>query len=105
MEPNSKPKCVACGNSLTDGNPHACGQCRRRYPPSLINSAVESSFYLLTLTTGESYRFGRSAILGEYATIYEGENDHEPDEGELIPGRRGTDVRVSEIVTCADMGH
>lgn len=75
----------------------ACDACSKRYPPSLIKACVDPLDYALKLRTGEVIRFEVAAINGggEWVTLTNCSGlEHE------CP--RGVDVRISDIVWCAD---
>jgi hypothetical protein len=74
--------------------------CAYQYPPSLIKAASDPFTYLLKLRTGEVIRFTECEIHGKYATLIFDENDPMDELGHSFP--RGLDVRVDQIVWCAD---
>lgn len=90
-----------------------CDDCRRKLPPSLCKAATDNLFdYALRLRTGEILYFeGASFNGGEYVTLSLSQMrspDHQSsssDGAELPPFERGVDVRISDIVWCADAPH
>ena len=86
-----------------------CDGCARRIPWSLIKAAGDTFDYALRLRTGEIFRFSRAVIQGEFVWI---DLDHSGDVYDGPPQRqrlgvqntfpRGIDIRISDIVWCAD---
>jgi hypothetical protein len=104
--------CVVCGAStrrLSDDDAEdpavACPCCRRHYPSSLIKAVYDDFQYAVKLKTGEIIVFSRAEISGNYARLmgrpeaYTSYQSHA-----RYPIGRGTDVRVSDIVWCEDLG-
>ena len=85
-----------------------CESCRYLYPPALLKAAGDYFDYALRLSTGEIIRFRSAKIHGDYATLYGGDGGYEAQsllkDNPSLPFSfdRGIDVRVSEIVWCAD---
>jgi hypothetical protein len=91
-----------------DGDSLICPNCRRFYPPSLLKASEDFFDYALRLSSGEIICFRTAKIHGDYVTLYVDDpicdyqcfSDKNPD---LPFGfARGIDVRLSEIVWCAD---
>jgi hypothetical protein len=100
--------CVACGGLLSpplrEPWPTACPVCQDRYPPSLLKAAGDAFDYALRLRTGEVIRFETAEIHGAFATL-RGTDHWVEDHGRSrlpYPCPRGLDVRVDDIVWCAD---
>ncbi len=104
----TEPCPIGCGGlvmyneSAGEFPPWACERCKLRFPPSLIKAVGDDFEYALELRTGEVIRFRSAVIHGEWATL---------DGVSWGVGRvsalpfecpRGVDVRISEIVWCAD---
>lgn len=80
---------------------------KERYPPSLLKATEDHFDYALKLTTGEVIRFTEATIHGDYVTLHpEGGVDgrgFDPSLGNRqFSCPRGVDVRVDQIVWCAD---
>jgi hypothetical protein len=115
---NWEPRtCAVCGEAVVRPSPahdtHHCSRCAQRYPPSLIKACQDQPWdYMLRLRTGEVLRFEGAAIHGDYATItlrtdaFYGDPDGLARERKSTPlpawMMRGLDVRVADIVWCAD---
>lgn len=104
-------RCCGCGTTLGMFDPDSfgvgvawpidCPDCRRKYPPSLLKAASDYFDYALQLRTGEIIRFSQAAIHGEFVTL-ELQDNHEQPNALPYPFPRGVDVRISDIVWCAD---
>jgi hypothetical protein len=104
--------CPRCGDSYTkeseDFGQLVCGDCRPLFPPSLLKATVDPFDYALRLRTGEEIRFNTAEIHGDYVTIggmiEDGERPLDAEENPKLPHRfnRGLEVRVQDIVWCAD---
>jgi hypothetical protein len=89
-----------------------CFACRHRYPPSLLKAVSDPFDYALRLRTGEVIQFQSAELNGDYVTLtlHGGLGDHADtynphgQDGPRLeyPCPRGVDVRLSEIVWCAD---
>jgi hypothetical protein len=96
--------------SVEDAHHGVCDSCRRFYPPSLLKAAEDCFDYALRLSSGEIIRFRSAKIHGYYVTLYGGTGEYdsrslaECEQPSLMPFifDRGLDVRVSDIVWCAD---
>jgi len=85
-----------------------CKVCEPRYPPSLLKAVCDQFDYALKLRTGEVLRFQSAEIHGNYVTLTlirpflaAGADEFPQDDlPYLCP--RGIDVRVKDIVWCAD---
>jgi hypothetical protein len=103
-----KPVCAACGCNPVPQSDDAdfCLVCRRAYPPSLLKACYDEFDYALKLSDGTIIRFAFAKIHGDYVTLMGGY-----DKGTLIVDQpkplpfifdRGIEVRLSEIIWCAD---
>ena len=92
--------CVGCGRQIRTEteSEKVCKECERKYPPSLVKACTDHFDYALCLSTGHVVRFTHAQISGEYCTI------HGDDIGLVLkyPCPRGVDIRVADIVWCAD---
>src|SRR5206468_2842452 len=86
-----------------------CEDCRPMFPLSLLKATIDPFFYALRMSTGEVIHFVQATIHGDYVRIggdTDGENQPlDNDEvNSKLPHRfyRGLDVRVQDIVWCAD---
>jgi len=102
-------RCAACGKvgEWTYETAYACPDCARKYPRSLLKAVSDPFDYALKLRTGEIIRFTQASISGDYATLYGDSLSYErpldnEDNNLPYPFPRGLDVRVSDIVWCAD---
>ena len=91
--------CHMCGQPLVERVPYpeACPACERIYPPSLVKACADSFDYALRLRNGDVFHFGEAKVYGEFV--------HLDSIKELVDGHsmdRGIDVRLSEIMWCAD---
>lgn len=82
-------------------------QLARAIPPSLLKAAQDPFTYALRLRTGEVLTFERATIYGEYATLWGSEpcggGEYGFSREQLrYPCPRGLDVRIADIVWCAD---
>lgn len=93
--------CPVCGATLLGADwGNACAECSERYPPSLIKACSDQPFdYAMLLRTGQVIRFEGAEIHGAYATLT---LDCETQARLPFPFPRGLDVRISDIVWCAD---
>ena len=78
----------------------------RSYPPSLLKATDDTFDYALKLTTGEIIRFSQATLHGDYVTLlpaggWNGPGFDPPFQGHLTCPR-GVDVRLDQIVWCAD---
>lgn len=101
--------CLGCGRALvTYRSGCACDECRRKYPPSLIKACCDPFAYALGLRDGTVIRFEQASICGEFASLTLHDDWmrwHMPDpphHGLPYPCPRGVDVRIADIVWCAD---
>lgn len=91
---------------------YVCGIHVHAYPPSLVKAAGDYFDYALQLSNGTVLTFRRATLHGVYATLHNDEGAAYPttagktwteDKFPLAyPCPRGVDVRISEIVWCAD---
>ena len=106
-------ECALCNQPLPESDGYAsdgvCDVCRRFYPPSLLKAAQDYFEYALRLSSGEIIRFNSAEICGDYVTLYGGDGSYDsrsladcvqPSQPFIFD--RGLDVRLSEIVWCAD---
>jgi hypothetical protein len=103
--------CRACGDQFLprEGDKSMfCRRCRRKYPDSLLKALPDNPFeYAIKLRTGEVWFFTGAEIQGDYVHL----EFEDPQFGQGrrlwetprdIPFCRGVDVRISDIVWCAD---
>ena len=79
----------------------SCEDCLKIMPPSLIKACAERCFYVLKLRTGEVIHFESAVINGKFANL----TIREPRRIRTLEDfsfSRGIEVRLSEIVWCAD---
>jgi hypothetical protein len=89
-----------------------CPDCAPLYPPSLLKASADDFDYALRLRTGEIIKFTYAEIHGDYVSLYSTSRSQitsdglEPMEGHEqplpFPFLRGIDVRLNDIVWCAD---
>ena len=79
----------------------ACPKCARVYPPSLIKATHHSFSYVLRLRDGSKFCFKSATIHGNFATLEEPIDFNKP-EHKALAFHRGIDVRISDIVWCAN---
>jgi len=87
-----------------EGSP-VCPKCSLRIPPSLLKACGDPFDYALMLSNGRYYRFARAEIHGDWVTIHAGATDAEESFQETAfpyGCPRGVEIRLSEIVWCAD---
>ncbi len=103
--------CLAgCGTAIwirsTGWAAYVCQPCGQRYPDALIKAAVDPFDYVLKLRTGEIIFLETLTIRGDYVHVTLHETyDLSPilKENQLpLPCPRGVDIRVEDIVWCAD---
>ena len=103
--------CAGCGmvgvydQTEPDDFPPAelCPECKAQYPPSLLKAVLDPFDYALGLKNGAVIRFGSAVLNGAFVTLTRNglSPEHMSDEiGYILD--RGIDVRVSEILWCAD---
>jgi hypothetical protein len=83
-----------------------CPNCSRGLPGSLVKACQDPFDYALKLRTGEVVRFVEAEIDGAWVTLI-GNGNGKPNICEGVAGLdyhcpRGVDVRISDIVWCAD---
>lgn len=107
-QPDETARCMACGEEIEgepDGPPEVCTECEARYPASLIKALGDEFDYAMGLRNGTVLRFQSARITGEWVTIELFEPNEQPvkgfNKGEY-PCPRGVDIRISEIIWCAD---
>jgi hypothetical protein len=87
---------------------YVCPTCRVRYPESLLKACIDPFDYACGLRTGEVIVFQTAHLRGEYVTLTIYPTESEPFRPHAIhrrlpyPCPRGVDVRVADIVWCAD---
>ncbi len=115
--------CVACGTEMPGPRdelspPGGCKECTQRLPASLIKACYDLFDYALGLTNGMVIRFSKATVTGDYVelTVTGDWAGHGVVSGLTIPARgagdlsqpytpsfdRGIDVRIDQIVWCAD---
>jgi hypothetical protein len=77
-----------------------CDSCTQKYPESLIKAHGDTFDYKLRLRSGETISFTNARICGDYAHL--SGIDKERSIGLEHVFDRGIEVRVSDIVWCAD---
>jgi hypothetical protein len=112
MTPEKSSPCTVCRAPVIDGDrgsgPEGCAcceACESKYPHSLLKAVVDDFHYSLQLRTGVVIKFSRAYIKGEFVhlTFDELYAKHLP--FPFHPAKvdkRGVDVRLSDIVWCAD---
>jgi hypothetical protein len=107
----SEPKlvrCFACKKPVNDPEefPTPCQECAQRYPPSLLKACCDQFDYACKLTSGEIIYFTKATISGEYCALegLEASKQLSTRREQKLPHPfpRGLDVRVSDILWCAD---
>lgn len=95
--------CVVCGQFTEDGV-SGCAPCQARLPASVIKACCDPFDYALRLRTGEIVRFEQARVLGDYVHLTgQGSADGQATfDGLAFPFPRGLDVRLDDIVWCAD---
>lgn len=95
--------CAGCGAAMVHENGETylfvCAECALRYPNSLIKACVDEFSYALRLRSGDIIRFAFAEIHGEFVTV---SSPFGTERGNVFPFPRGVDVRISDIVWCAD---
>lgn len=114
-EPTAAPQALRCSQCTALFEPRenwdvACAACAAQLPPSLLKAVGDPFMYALRLRTGEVIEFECVTLHGTYATLHRrnhgstcqcGEDAFR--ESELPFGcPRGLDVRIADIVWCAD---
>ena len=106
--------CPSCGQNLgfygqnePDDVPSetdwtGCEVCLERIPPSLIKACGDPFDYALKLRTGEIIFFESASIHGKFATLKIVDDPSTGQRTTPMPFPRGLDVRLSDIVWCAD---
>lgn len=80
-----------------------CGSCRADIPESLLKACVDNPFdYVLGLKDGTVIRFSGADIKGNWVTIERGEWGKSDALLFGYPMERGVDIRLDQIVWCAD---
>ena len=112
MEVTPKAKqCSSCGKLFYIGDQFAsdivCGCCAKKYPPSLLKACCDPFDYALGLRDGKVLFFNKASINGEWVFIHlnwDGDNHQEHFNPEIFgyPMCRGIDIRLDQIIWCAD---
>jgi hypothetical protein len=106
MENQYQPAiCIVCGAPyLTPGDSLqlGCPDCTRRLPAALIKACSDPFDYVARLRSGEIIRFSSADVTGDYAHLYLEGVPADANEELLYSFDRGIDVRVADIVWCAD---
>jgi hypothetical protein len=71
------------------------------YPPSLIKACQDPFYYVLGLRDGQVFLFSEACPNGEWVWL-KVDFWMAPEEASIYPFERGVDVRVADIVWCAD---
>lgn len=105
-------KCVGCGTIKRVEDPfdttYVCDDCAAKFPASLLKSVVDYAFdYALQLRSGEVIRFQGARLHGEFVHLNGIQYRTAPGTAGTttkprFPFDRGLDVRVADIVWCAD---
>ncbi len=89
--------------AMEAGAAHVCRPCALTVPPSLLKAAIDNPFdYALGLRSGHVLRFKGCQFHGAWVTIMLGEGVRSEPLGTHYTFDRGVDVRLDEIVWCAD---
>ena len=103
--PATIDQCPGCGIDM--GNrahmAEACSSCENRYPPSLLKAAIDPFSYGVLLRDGTYFEFQEAQIHGDFVHLTSQTAAFAADETNArwhFP--RGVDIRVSDIVLCAD---
>jgi hypothetical protein len=103
---NKGPTCNFCGSKVKGRKPAGdvwvyCEECGDKIPASLIKACYDSFFYVAYIRGLGVFEFTDAKIHGEWVWLDRTSNyelkDHPP-----YPFERGIDVRLSEILWCAD---
>lgn len=98
--------CVVCGTELGPwekdypGVPDPdgiCSHCAHRLPPSLVKACYDPFDYAVGLRGGIWIRFEQAKVYGDYVRL-----DGVIETNLEYPMPRGVDVRIEDIVWCAD---
>lgn len=102
-------ECSQCGSLLDrDGTGIEwgdwwCDECKRRYPESLLKAVGDYFEYALQLRSGQVIYFSQATIKGEWVELCIDAWSQEANARNGMPLlERGVDVRMSDIVWCAD---
>lgn len=94
--------CVACNSPISPRAARvACENCLQRYPPSLLKAMVDPFDYILCTRRSGTIRFESASAHGDWVHLTLGGWR----EGMMVlshPFPRGLDIRLDEIVWCAD---
>jgi len=100
IEPIVVLACYLCG-AVRETGLCGCKNCESRYGAVLIKAVGDPFDYVARLRSGEIVRFGQARINGEWITLMPMSYDTFADD---LPYAcpRGIEVRLSDIVWCAD---
>jgi hypothetical protein len=102
-EPDLIAACDACGEQMPGEAESVCRSCQRKLPPSLYKALGDPFQYALRLRTGEVWCFSEAEIHGDYVTLsLDDFQEDGPPRRRVFPFARGVDVRIGDIVWCAD---
>lgn len=82
-----------------------CEFCRRHCPQSLLKACIDPFSYALRLRTGDVIEFESATIHGDFVTLKNDAPETALSGGLPFPCPRGVDVRLDDIVWCADAPH
>lgn len=89
--------CELCGTADAPEGAYGCTECLKRFPESLAKACSDEFDYAMGLKSGDVIRFRSARIDGDFVHL-----DGEEISGLRYPCPRGVDVRISEIMWCAD---
>lgn len=106
-------KCVACGDEMMgfyDGDApswavlaEVCAACARHIPESLLKATHDEFDYAIGLRTGDVFRFRRATLAGDFVHLDDVvEWDYIDSADSAYTLDRGVDIRLSDVVWCAD---
>lgn len=99
--------CVICNDRVVEhvhfSFVEACGACCRKYPASLLKACFDTFDYAMGLRDRRIIRFENAKIHGEWVTLTViGHSYVDPRDERYYNFERGLDVRIADIVWCAD---
>lgn len=102
---SSPEPCPACNRLMMPRSKEEfCRNCQHKYPASLLKAAIDPFTYALKLRTGQVWYFEDAEIHGgdyvHLTGVTSDPNDLDAEAAHVF--ERGVDVRVSDIVWCAD---
>lgn len=94
------PRCNAPTSHAHWAGARICTLCEPLMPDSLLKACTDQFDYALQVRTGLIFRFTDATIHGEWVTLTG--LDWNQDMPGPYPFERGVDIRLSDIVWCAD---